>query len=39
MREIGGRNAPAPVFFWQRGSDGRSFGQAATATTTGADAD
>jgi hypothetical protein len=39
MKEIGGRNAPAPVFFWQRGSDGRSFGQAATADATGADQD
>ncbi|MGY3266809.1 amidohydrolase family protein [Lysobacter sp. HA35] len=36
MKEIGGRNTPAPVFFWQRGQDGRSFGQEATA---GADRD
>jgi Tol biopolymer transport system component/imidazolonepropionase-like amidohydrolase len=36
MKEIGGRNAAAPVFFWQRGSDGRSFGQQATS---GADQD
>ncbi|TZF90248.1 amidohydrolase family protein [Cognatilysobacter lacus] len=36
MKEIGGRNEAAPVFFWQRGSDGRSFGQEASA---GADRD
>lgn len=32
MKEIGGRNAPAPVFFWQRGQDGRSFGRSAAST-------
>ncbi|AXK72857.1 amidohydrolase [Lysobacter sp. TY2-98] len=36
MKEIGGKDTPAPVFFWQRGQDGRSFGQEATA---GADRD
>ncbi|MCB1598562.1 MAG: amidohydrolase family protein [Lysobacterales bacterium] len=26
MAEVGGKNAPAPEFFWQRQQDGRSFG-------------
>ncbi|WP_133480216.1 amidohydrolase family protein, partial [Cognatilysobacter segetis] len=40
MKEIGGRNAPAPVFFWQRGTDGKTFGQTFTeahAEATGDD--